>query len=251
MKNKSPSEIAKLLNMCTFLEKENIYVSKHGEDFQSALFKNFEIKNRNDLPFTISDIKEQPTWESFKFVGKNDFKFICELKAQPLKITLQNDEYKIKNEKIIPTNFSNENAREIFSNFLGLTYIITCVDNEDKNIEYFIKIGSSRTTFKARLSSYNCGCLGNWRTASTTNIKILQSMVSTNCTFKLYLLEGEKPTIYNWHGIESVPFATSISLAREDIMIKKILEEFGKLPLGNIQANATQVKKTKKVLIFN
>ena len=142
------------------------------------------------------------------------------------------------NEKIVPYDFANDQMKDVFSHSMGTVYIFTC---PYKGNEYIIKIGQTRTSFKTRLSSYNCGVINNWRTASTTNIKILQSMVSTGLDFKLYLYDcSEDPYILTWHNVTSVPFSASKALAVEDIMIKKFIEEFKQKPLANIQANATE-----------
>ncbi|WP_435128804.1 hypothetical protein ACR82Z_03390 [Mycoplasma sp. 6243] len=120
----------------------------------------------------------------FKFEGIKDFQFICKLKAKPL--IIKDD--KRYNEKIVAFDFHNEKAKEIFENEVGVVYMITAyIDNN----EYIIKFGQTRTPFIYRLQSYNCGTVVNWRTASTTNIKILQSFVSTRLEFKLYLYQPQ------------------------------------------------------------
>ena len=194
----------------------------------------FNLNNRNDNPFTISDIKNQPLFKEFTFPGIKEFIFLCNWKAEPMKINGQ----KRKNEKIIPTDFPSEEEKILFNKHLGFVYIITSIIDSD---EYIIKIGSSRTTPKARLASYNCGVTFNWRTASTTNIKILQSLLLTRLNYKFYILPSDKQTTFNWHGVTSVPFASSQSLAYEDILIKEFKRIFKRIPLANVQANATKV----------
>ena len=126
----------------------------------------------------------------------------------------------------------------MFKNKKGISYIITSIID---NKEYIIKIGQTRNTFKDRLSSYNCGSVSHWRTASTTNIKLLQSFIVTRLEFNLYLYDcSNEPYILNWHNVKSIPFASPKSLAVEDIMIKKFQEQFNIKPLANIQANATE-----------
>ncbi len=213
-----------------------VYIQKSGVDYLEALSKIFSLDNKNDKPFTLDDIKAQPTLNDFSFSGKDDFIFICKLQANPLEIK---DSVR-KNEKILAFNFADENAKKIFDKALGVAYILTC---ELENKEYIIKFGQSRTTFKDRLGSYNCGVVNNWRTASTTNIKMLQSFVTTRAIFNLYLYDcSDEATIIEWRGEKSVPFASPKSLAVEDIMIKKFITQFGRKPLANIQGDATQVK---------
>ncbi|UUD34800.1 hypothetical protein NPA07_03185 [Mycoplasmopsis caviae] len=146
-----------------------------------------------------------------------------------------------KNEKILATNFTSNNAQNIFNNSMGVAYLMTC---EVEGVERIIKIGQTRNSFKDRLQSYNCGSVNNWRTASTTNIKLKQSMVCTRLPITLYLYDCGKLETFEWYGITSVPFANSFSLAVEDIMIKAFIKQFGQKPLINIQANATTIKKT-------
>ncbi len=222
-----------LKSLCDF--KNGIYISKSGNDYINALSKLFSLTNKNDKPFTIEDIKKQPTLREFNFSGKNDYEFICKLKIQPM--TIENNNR--KNENIVAIDFANHNAKQIFNNSLGISYILTCPIN---NNEHIIKIGQTRTPFKARLNSYNCGSVYNWRTASTTNIKIKQSMVTTRQIFNLYIYDcSEDQYIIVWHGVKSSPFASPKSLAVEDIMIKKFIEQFNQKPLANIQANATTI----------
>lgn len=213
-----------------------VYIQKSGEDYLNALSHIFPLNNKNDKPFNLTDIKAQPTLDDFSFSGKDDFVFICNLKATPLEI--KGDIR--KNEKIQAFNFANKNVKNIFDKALGVAYIFTC---EIENKEHIIKFGQSRTTFKKRLGSYNCGVVNNWRTASTTNIKMLQSLITTRATLNLYLYDcSDEVVIIEWRGEKSVPFASPKSLAVEYIMIKKFIAQFGYKPLANIQGDATQVK---------
>jgi hypothetical protein len=230
MKN---DKFEQFINLC---EKGSgdYYISKAGEEYINALNLLFGSKNINDRPFTAKDISKQPIIDDFKFPGLKEFVYVCELKAEPLKI---NKEERI-NERIIAINFYNKETQNIFEQSMGVAYLLTCLL---QGKEHIVKIGQSRTTFKKRLQSYNCGVVNNWRTASTTNIKILQSFVATREKFKLYILDCSKDMeIYNWHGIKSVPFASSKALAYEDILIKEFIKKFKMKPLANVQANASE-----------
>lgn len=234
MAQKNSVDINLLKQLCDF--DGEIYTSKVGEDYISSLSNVFHLDNTNDKPFTIEDVLNQPLINDFNFDGVKDFEYICKLKARPMTITLDG---KRKNEKIIPFDFVNDDAKKIFNSSLGVSYLLTCVINKK---EHIIKIGSSRTTFKNRLGSYNCGVVNNWRTASTTNIKILQSMVTTRLDYNLYICDCSQDLyVILWHGVKSVPFASPKALAVEDIMVKKFIEQFGYKPLANVQANATEV----------
>lgn len=225
-------DIETLKKLCNF--DGDKYTQKTGLDYLTALEKYMGAVNRNDKPFTISDIISQPTLKDFNFSGIHEFKYVCKLHAHPM--IIKNN--KRKNEKIVPYDFANDEMRNVFNNSMGTVYIFTCLYEGN---EHIVKIGQTRTTFKTRLDSYNCGVINNWRTASTTNIKILQSMVSTGLDFKLYIYDcSEDPYVLKWHGVTSVPFSASKALAVEDIVIKKFIETFNHKPLANIQARATE-----------
>ena len=229
-----------LFPLCNF--KDNKYISKEGQEYIDALKQVFRLDNRNDVPFLKEDIITQPTLQEFSFEGKNDYMLICNLKAEPMIIDLNNTNNRTNgrtNEKIIAYNFVNQSAENIFNQSLGVSYLITSIID---NSEHIIKTGQSRTTFKQRLGSYNCGVVYNWRTASTTNIKMLQSMLATRLEYRLYIYDcSNEPYILDWHGEKSVPFSSPKSLAVEDIMIKKFKEQFNHPPLANIQSNATEI----------
>lgn len=234
MAKKNSIDIEILKQLCDF--DGELFISKVGNDYIQSLGNVFQLDNINDNPFTIEDIKKQPLISDFKFDGVEEYKYICKLKAKPMTITTDGTR---TNEKIIPDDFADSEAKKIFKKSLGVSYLLTCyIDNK----EHIIKIGSSRTTFDKRLGSYNCGVVNNWRTASTTNIKILQSMVATRLEYGLYLYDcSQDLVIIDWHGVRSVPFASPKALAVEDIMIKKFIEQFGHKPLANVQASATEI----------
>ena len=214
------------------------YESKRGDDYIYALSNVFKLKNRNDKPFILREIVKQPTIDDFNFDGIKEFQFICNLKAEPMILDVFG--VRIKNEKIIPSNFASKHAEDIFKSALGVAYMLTCVIDGK---EHIIKFGQTRTAFKSRLGSYNCGVVNNWRTASTTNIKILQSFVTTRATFNLYIRDCSKDVVtFEWAGEKSVPFASPFSLAIEDICMKKFVQKYGRPPLANVQASATEVE---------
>lgn len=233
MANKNKLTIDELKSLCNKTGEK--YISKEGNDYVLALDNLFGLVNRNDTPFSLEDIASQPLLSEFTFEGIADFKYICELKAKPMTI-IENTR---TNEKIEASNFADDQMKTVFKKSLGVAYIITC-SIDDK--EHIIKIGQSRTPFEKRLGSYNCGTAYNWRTASTTNIKMLQSMVATRQTFKLYIYDcSDEPYTLQWHGETSIKFASPKSLAVEDILVKKFAKVFnGRKPLANVQTNATE-----------
>ena len=226
--------IEQLQSFCDFNGTK--YVSKQGNAYITALSNVFNLNNRNDRPFTREDIIAEPLLTDFTFSGKNEYMYTCKLKARPMEIL----NGKRSNEKIIAYDIINDEAERLLKRTLGVSYLITCTI---EGHEHIIKIGSSRTTFEKRLGSYNCGVVNNWRTASTTNIKILQSMVATRLEFNLYICDCSDNPYYlrNWHGENSVAFASPKALAVEDIMVKKFVQQFGHKPLANVQASATVI----------
>jgi hypothetical protein len=214
----------------------NKYTSKSGEAFLTALASVYRLDNENDKPFTLAQIAQQPTFSTFKekFTGVSEFEFVCNLEVSPLVI----EDDRRTNEKIYAIDFPSVSEKKLFETALGVVYMLTCVIEGN---EHIIKIGCSRTTFKKRLGSYNCGTANNWRTASTTNIKILQSFVATRATFKLYLYDCGEPEIFTWHDVQSVPFSSQKIYAVEDILVKKFQEIFKQKPLANVQTSATEV----------
>ena len=227
--------VDELIELCD--KYKDHYESKIGDDYIDALSNVFKIKNRNDKPFVVREVMRQPTIDDFNFVGLKEFQYICELKAEPMYLDVFG--VRIKNEKIMPRNFASKKAEDIFKNALGVAYMLTCVIDGK---EHIVKFGQTRTPFKSRLGSYNCGVVNNWRTASTTNIKILQSFLATRLTYRLYIRDCSDDVVtFTWAGEKSVPFASPISLAIEDICMKKFVAKYGRPPLANVQANATEI----------
>ena len=110
MAQKNSVDINLLKQLCDF--DGEIYTSKVGEDYISSLSNVFHLDNTNDKPFTIEDVLNQPLINDFNFDGVKDFEYICKLKARPMTITLDG---KRKNEKIIPFDFVNDDAKKIFN----------------------------------------------------------------------------------------------------------------------------------------
>lgn len=215
------------------------YESKSGDDYVEALKAVLTLVNRNDVPFTEREIREQPTIQEFKLSGLVEFQYVCDLCAKPMIVNKIGE--REANEKIVPTNFQSQKCKNIFEKSLGVAYLITCVIND---AEHIIKIGQTRTPFVKRLQSYNCGTVNNRKsgTCSTTNFKLTQSFVTTRRPFKLYIRDcSDDKQCYMWSGIKSVPFSSSLSLAIEDIAIKEFIRQFGRPPLDNIQSGATEV----------
>lgn len=235
MNNRAKPSIYELISLCDFDTTQNLYVSKKGDDYIAALSNLYELVNKNDKPFTIEDIVQQPKLNEFSFPGVSEFKFLCELEALPM--TIDPSSNKRKNERIIAKNFADSDMEKVFKNSIGVVYIITCIIEGE---EYIIKIGQTRKTFKERLSSYNCGVANNWIQASTTNIKMLQSMLTTRLTYRAYVYDCSHDVYQiTWYGVQSVPVASPKPVAVEDILIKEFIRQFNKKPLAVVQADAS------------
>lgn len=55
----------KLKTLCNFEKGE--YVSKSGDKYVKALEKLFTLKNKNDKPFSVDDIKKSANFRRFYF----------------------------------------------------------------------------------------------------------------------------------------------------------------------------------------
>ena len=233
-----------LISLCDFDATSNTYTSKQGQDYADALKALFypdDDGNENDKPFLDSDILEQPTLDEFRkrFKALDEFKFVCKLKANPMKLDSSGELIKTgrkkSKEEIVAIAFANNDVKKVFETSIGVAYIITCLI-DGKN--YIIKIGQTGGTFDDRLGSYNCGYVKNWRTASTTNIKIVQSFVATRREFNLYLRDcGDLAKPIKWaRRSTNTAIASPLPEAIENICLQVFSKKFdGKKPLANIQ----------------
>ena len=230
-----------LISLCDFSDEENCYISKSGKEYADALKAIFypdDDGNTNDKPFLEEDILVQPTLRRFHFAALDQFKFNCKLKAIPMKLDKNGDLMNLggrskSREKVIAYDFYDDDAENIFKNSVGVAYIITCPIDDD---EYIIKIGQTGGTFEDRLGSYNCGYVTNWRTASTTNIKIVQSFVATRKVFNLYIRDcGMLAKKYKWAHRSTALIASPLVEAIENICLQRFNEKFHCKPLANVQ----------------
>lgn len=230
-----------LKSLCDFDPATNTYISKSGQayaDALKALFYPNDEGNRNDKPFLEDDILEQPTLSQFRFGALDQFKLNCKLKAVPMKLDKNGDLLNLNGrsksrEQVIAYDFVDADAETIFNNSVGVAYIITCPINGE---EHIIKIGQTGGTFKDRLGSYNCGYVINWRTASTTNIKIVQSFVATRKEFNLYIRDcGMLARKYKWARRSTALIASPLVEAIENICLQRFDEKFHRKPLANVQ----------------
>lgn len=230
-------KIKLLKTLCDVFEEEGkkYYVSKAGADFIKALREFSKSSNKNDTPFTLEEVIQQPTIDEFKFDGVKEFKFICKWRIRVLEIRYNEvkKKYERSNEKIIPFDFPSISEKQIFDNSKGVVYLLTYKHQEK---EHIIKIGQTRNTLLSRMGSYNCGVINNWRTASTTNIKLIQSMVANRLILNVYAIDLSHDNIeYVWHGIKSPKLSSPKNIAYENILISEYIKQFNKKPLFNVQ----------------
>ena len=228
------NEFNDLISMCN-KQKDGSYIQKTGDLFIDSFKKHIEKKHKKECKnlslFSIDDIKKQKELCDFSFQGKNDFKLVGKLVGEKMKIDSTN---KITYEKIVIKDDKFETGTEyIYKNSKGVVYMITALlDNK----EYIIKFGSSRKVLMERINSYNAGKIRNIGTASTANIFILQSIIASNLEFNLYVCDcSDFIERFKWYDKISAPFASSKSLAYENIIIKAFEEQFKCIPIGNTQ----------------
>jgi hypothetical protein len=226
------SQLKLLVKKC---RKDGFYYSKKGQDYINGLALIFPIDNTNDRPFTIDEIVHEPELSDFGFDGIQEFKRVCKLYAKPMKLTEKLERIFRGNEKIVIESFYSEEWKKKYETNKGIVYLLTALV-DDK--EYIVKFGQTRKTLKDRIGSYNCGYVNNWRTASTTNIKILQSMLTSRLFFNLYAIDcSDEPEIFVWYGEKSSPFASSKSLAYEEICNRMFIKKYKKPTIANIQVS--------------
>jgi hypothetical protein len=119
--------------------------------------------NRTDRIIIEEELSKEEDYSNFKY--KDNFSFLCDLVPDK------------KNEKLV---IKNEDIKKI--NKIGVLYIFTWNNK-------LLKIGSSITSFKDRVQSYNCGKEEYRRkngTCSTTNYLVLQTILRLDITVKVY-----------------------------------------------------------------
>lgn len=221
----------------TTLNANQTRYAKRDQTYLNALETVIPSINRNDAPLTENKMLKAAPLNDFSFNGKEDFIKVCELDATPLSFDAKGLRH---NEKIVPQNFTSKTNERIYKKAQGITYMLTYTGADD--IERLIKIGCTNKTMKERISSYNCGTINARKggTCSTTNYRFLQTIVASSRPLGLYIADfswDTKPI--DWHGHKSVPIASPLPHAVEDIIVKKYKEQFSTLPCGNIQADAS------------
>lgn len=119
-------------------------------------------QNKNDIPLTKNDLNGILKFSNFEF--KKYFEKLCEIVPD------------VDNEKVF---ISNENEK---INKSELIYAF--VYNGE-----LLKIGSTTTSFKKRIQSYNCGkkIYRKSGTCSTTNYFVLQTFLNINEKIDVYV----------------------------------------------------------------
>jgi len=160
--------------------------------------------NRTDRIIEKDEINSQPNFDDFKY--KYMFSFLCDVIPDR------------KNERLL---IKNEDARKVARP--GVLYVFV-VDNK------LIKVGSSTTSFRERVQSYNCGKEKYRRkhgTCSTTNYLALQTFLRWNQPVKVYAFFPKEIEIYVLG--EKQKIATPAKNFEKKILTE--LKEEGKLPI--------------------
>lgn len=163
--------------------------------------------NKNDQPLSdFKDIKQEIAYDKFSY--KDNFFYLCDLKPQN------------KDEKLVIINTQNANKLEQE----GVVYIFVI----NKKI---VKIGSSISSIKGRINSYNTG-KRQYRmhgTNSTTNYFILQSILNINKNVKLYAYfpKQQEYEIFGEQGQSSFPPPKMV----EKKILTDFKKQFHKLPI--------------------
>jgi len=172
-------------------------------------------KNRTDLIVRNSaELANEAPYAGFIF--KKHFDWLCEIRPDRKKEKLflgKHDHGKIDEE--------------------GFVYVIV-VNGK------ILKIGQTTTTFKSRLSSYNCGTrkFRKRGTASTTNYFVLQSLLAIGAPAQIYAYFAKKKRYLIFRGTKFSESGVG-AFPTPKIIEKKINLEFvkhyGKSPIGNVQ----------------
>ncbi len=214
----------------------------------------------NENAFSKKDIVAQPELKDFNFKGLKDFIPAGKLSLNPLEILINKDEKQnvVIQEKVSLNDYASEEAKTKWNTYLGACYILTAVVDGK---EHFIKVGQTRKTMSERAGSYSTGSLKYIGKNSTTNLRILQSMVNADpdVEFRMHIWynpDRHSGRISLYDEISS-PLADGTQLAMEEITIKKFVQQFGFKPLGNVQMDpqteclnksksSTKTKKPKR-----
>lgn len=223
------------------------YIQKTGKDFIDS-FKKYiadkltEKKSNNLNLYTVEQVESSPLIDELNFSGIKDFKLLGELSYQKLIINADNT---YTNQKLYIENLDETN-KNIYEKSKGILYMIVGVIDNKKHI---IKFGQTRKTLEERIGSYNCGTIKNIGTASTTNVFILQSIIASDIKYEVYYVDcSDFIERFKWYDQISKSFASSKSLAFENIILQQYIKQFNEKPLGNTQAeidNSTDEDKTE------
>ncbi len=159
---------------------------------------------------SVNALNNEIRWQDY--LDKKRFTYYCDL--------LPDHKY----ERIVIDNIQDDNLTGVE----GFVYVFVINGR-------ILKIGQSITSFKGRVSSYNCGKqkARDKGTCSVTNYFILQSLLKINKTVKVYLMV---PDHRDWKLFGETG---TVSFPPVKIWERKLLERFqkkhGKSPIGNSQ----------------
>lgn len=160
--------------------------------------------NRTDRIVIEKDLSNEIDYGNFEH--KDKFSFLCDLVPDR------------KKERLV---IENADINKI--NKIGVLYVFV-LNNK------LLKVGSSTTSFKDRVQSYNCGKEKYRRkhgTCSTTNYFVLQTILRWNKSIKVYAFFPEEIEMDIWGKKEMI----SSPAKRFEKIILTELKNHGKLPI--------------------
>ena len=159
--------------------------------------------NRNDRIISGKDIVNQMDFDSFE--SKAKFSFLCDMVPEK------------KRERLVIQNANPDLIKK-----RGVLYALV-LDNK------LIKIGSTTTSFKDRVQSYNCGkkAYRENGTCSTTNFFVLQSLLNINKIVKVYGFFPSEIEFDVFGEMESI----SLPAKRFEKKLLTLLKKKGTLPI--------------------
>ena len=165
------------------------------------------MNKNDDIHYLEKNIQTQELYNDFEYKKHFEKRFVL----------IQNHEQ----ERIEVENYDEKTDRD------GCVYAFVINGR-------LIKIGSTTTSFKKRVQSYNCGKKAHRKkgTCSTTNFFVLQNLLNYNKKVDVYVLYPPKKTT-KWEGYKiQERFPSSKSIEK---IINTRLKEHGVLPALNTQ----------------
>lgn len=162
-----------------------------------------KLKNRTDRLLSIDDIQDQMPYKNFEY--KEHFSSLCDLVPD------------LENERIRIENAMPELVRKP-----GFVYAFVLDDK-------LIKVGSTITPIRERVTSYNCGRKAYRKagTCSTTNYFVLQSFLNIGRRIKVY---AYFPPTLKFKMFGEFALISPVKNVEKKILTE-LKQKYGKLPV--------------------